>query len=50
MLTDMTTPKETHLIGVVEQCPDMGLIYCSGYGTGYAVTASCSRCVTTIGL
>jgi hypothetical protein len=26
--------------GVVEQCPDMGVIYCSGYRTGYAVTAA----------
>jgi hypothetical protein len=26
--------------GVVEQCQDMGVIYCSGYHTGYAVAAA----------
>lgn len=29
--------------GVVEQCPDMGVIYCSGFHTGYAVDLNALR-------
>jgi hypothetical protein len=29
--------------GVVEQCPDMGVIYCSGYHTEYAVELNALR-------